>query len=961
MAKLTIDDQEYDVADGNNLLHACLSIGLDLPYFCWHPCMGSVGACRQCAVKQYQDENDERGRVVMACMTPASDGTRISIEDKQAKDFRAGVIELLMTNHPHDCPVCEEGGECHLQDMTEMSGHNTRIYEGAKRTHRNQYLGPFINHEMNRCISCYRCVRYYQDYAGGHDLDAMGAHHHVYFGRHSDGVLESPFAGNLVEVCPTGVFTDKTFSEHYSRKWDLQTSPSICQHCAVGCNITPGERYGTLKRITNRYNSEVNSYFLCDRGRFGYGFVNRSERITQTLTRQKNDDGNKTDTAIQCSSEEGIARLSRALKAQDTIAIGSPRASLESNFALQTAVGKNNFYRGIASSEDQVLEKILSFNQMVGVNPASLQTMETCDAVLIIGEDLTHTAPRTALSLRQTVRQKSRELAEEARIPFWQDAAVRELSQHKKSPLFILNPTHTDLDDIAAGTLFNSPDKIARFGFALAEKIEEKLADSTAGGVVGKFVGKIAEKFTGEKDDLTGSLSPEEMTLCETIAATLSKAKRPLIISGVSLHSTSVVESACAVIQALHKKHNKIIDAHFVVPEANTNGLALLTGNSESQALKNALNRIETGTAKRVVVLENDLYRRVCAEKLDPLLEKIEELIVIDQYWNKSISKADLILPAASFAESDGTLVSSEGRAQRFFATFPVDADKSSACDSWQWINRALSMRWRNFDHLVSECAGSCAELAPIAELAPNAAFRQHGSKVPRMPHRYSGRTAMLANKNVSEPKQKTDDQTALGFTMEGSNVQAPPSLQNTAWAPGWNSNQSVHKFQDEVGGTLPGGSSGKRLFGLAKVQAPSLSPPPLQGSKSGFTSIPLYHIFGSDELSNFSPPIEERIPHPYIALNPEDAEQHNLRQGDGAIITFEGELQRFCLEIIVKSELIPGYIGLPMGMGGLHAGLLNHSISLEKDSTWKRRARSGDANVIATDQTKAQDMGVAP
>ena len=184
MAKIVVDGNEFEVNPKNNLLQECLSLGLDLPYFCWHPCMGSVGACRQCAVKQYRDENDEKGTIVMACMTPASDGARISIADEQAHDMRERVIESLMISHPHDCPVCEEGGECHLQDMTLMSGHNYRRFDKKKVTHHNQYLGPFINHEMNRCITCYRCVRFYDDYAGGNDLSAQASHHHTYFGRH---------------------------------------------------------------------------------------------------------------------------------------------------------------------------------------------------------------------------------------------------------------------------------------------------------------------------------------------------------------------------------------------------------------------------------------------------------------------------------------------------------------------------------------------------------------------------------------------------------------------------------------------------------------------------------------------------------------------------------------------------------------------------------------------------------
>ena len=127
-----------------------------------------------------------------------------------------------MVNHPHDCPVCDEGGECHLQDMTGMNRHVYRRYHGRKRTFHNQDLGPLVNHEMNRCIQCYRCTRFYRDYAGGRDFDALMLRDQVYFGRYQDGVLESEFSGNLVEICPTGVFTDKTLKRHYTRKWDLQ-------------------------------------------------------------------------------------------------------------------------------------------------------------------------------------------------------------------------------------------------------------------------------------------------------------------------------------------------------------------------------------------------------------------------------------------------------------------------------------------------------------------------------------------------------------------------------------------------------------------------------------------------------------------------------------------------------------------------------------------------------------------
>ncbi len=241
-AMIEIDGQRYQVDPKRNLLEVALEQGLDLPYFCWHPELGSVGACRQCAVTQFRDENDTTGRVVMACMTPCSDKTRVSIEHADAAaEMREAVIELLMTNHPHDCPVCEEGGQCHLQDMTLMSGHNYRRYRYTKRTHVNQDLGPFVGHEMNRCISCYRCVRFYREYAGGDDLNVFSSASNVYFGRAESGTLESPFSGNLAEVCPTGVFTDKTYGESYTRKWIWRRRPAsapVVRRAATRCRAS---------------------------------------------------------------------------------------------------------------------------------------------------------------------------------------------------------------------------------------------------------------------------------------------------------------------------------------------------------------------------------------------------------------------------------------------------------------------------------------------------------------------------------------------------------------------------------------------------------------------------------------------------------------------------------------------------------------------------------------------------
>src|SRR5699024_10678676 len=322
MATVYIDGNEHEVEDGKNMLEVCLSLGYDLTYFCWHPALDSVGACRQCAVMNYKDEEDTRGRLTMACMLAANDGTRISISAQRAHDFREGNIESLMINHPHDCPVCDEGGECHLQDMTIMAGHNYRRFRFKKRTHLNQDLGPFLNHEMNRCIQCYRCVRFYNDYAGGKDFGVFASKGNVYFGRSEARTLENEFSGNLVEVCPTGVFTDKTLRRHYTRKWDLSNAPSICHQCGLGCNIISSERYGTIRRVLSRYNGDVNGYFLCDRGRFGYEYTNSEHRIKEP--QKKEDD--EFHALSMVDSKEELKTLTTSGK--KLIGIGSPRASL---------------------------------------------------------------------------------------------------------------------------------------------------------------------------------------------------------------------------------------------------------------------------------------------------------------------------------------------------------------------------------------------------------------------------------------------------------------------------------------------------------------------------------------------------------------------------------------------------------------------------------------------------------
>ena len=896
MATIHVDGKALEVDGADNLLQACLSLGLDIPYFCWHPALGSVGACRQCAVKQFNDENDKRGRIVMSCMTPASDGSWISIDDEEAKVFRASVVEWLMTNHPHDCPVCEEGGHCHLQDMTVMTGHNERRYRFTKRTHQNQQLGPFISHEMNRCIACYRCVRFYKDYAGGTDLGVFGAHDNVYFGRVEDGTLESEFSGNLTEVCPTGVFTDKTHSERYNRKWDMQFSPSICHGCSSGCNISPGERYGELRRIENRFNGSVNQYFLCDRGRFGYGYVNREDRPRQPLLAN----------GAKLSLDEALDKAAELLRGRNIVGIGSPRASLESNFALRELVGAEHFYSGIEAAE---LERIRLVLQVLNDSPLPVPNMrdiEDHDAVFVLGEDLTQTAARMALALRQSVKGKAEDMAEAMRVQPWLDAAVKNIGQHALNPLFIASLAETKLDDIAEECVHAAPDDLARIGFAVAHAL-----DASAPAVEG--------------------LDAEAQALAKRIADALLAAKRPLIIAGTSLGSKALIEAAANIAKAL-KLREKNGSISLIVPEANSLGLAMFGGES----LDAALQAVIDGKADAIVVLENDLYTRTDKAKVDAALNAAKVVIVADHQKTATSDRAHLVLPAASFAEGDGTLVSQEGRAQRFFQVFdPKYLDASILVhEGWRWLHvlRATLLNqpidWTQLDHVTAACASSTPQLARIVDAAPSAAFRIKGMKLAREPLRYSGRTAMRANISVHEPRTSQDVDTAFAFSMEGYSGSVEPRQQVPfAWSPGWNSPQAWNKFQDEVGGHIRAGDPGTRLI---ETRGDSLNwfasvPRAFNPAQGTWQVVPFFHLFGSEETSSKAAPVQERIPAAYVSLAKSEADR--LGVNDGALLSLNVAGTTLRLPLRINEELGAGLVALPAGLAGIPPAIFGKSV----------------------------------
>jgi len=600
--KITIDGKEYEVEAGANLLQTCLDLGLMVPHFCYHEALGPAGSCRLCAA-MVAPGKDKPARLEMTCMVRVADGMVVSIQHPYAQNFRKGVIEYLMLNHPHDCPVCDEGGECMLQDMTVLTEHNHRRNRFPKRTWRNQYLGPLIHHEMNRCITCYRCVRFYRDYALGKDFGVFGSRDRVYFGRVRDGVLESEFAGNLVDVCPTGVFTNKRFREVYARPWDLLTAHSVCIHCGVGCNLLVGGRHKTLRRVKPSPNAEVNKFFICDRGRYGGEFVNSPKRLKKAFVDGK-----------ECSVEEATNRAVSALRevqqkyGPSAIAgVGSARASLEANAALALllkCLGSSNLVYHSSDEEHSAVRLAAHLVLSRELPTPTLSDIENADFVLCIGGDVTGEAPMVDLAIRQVLRKGGR--------------------------LFVLSPRAGKLDEFAHTKMRARPDSIS------------------------EIVGHLMSALTQKDHTLTPELSE--------ILHTLGVSKRPVVVCS-TLHGDPWLVQAAFEFARIANQPARPCSLAYCFEKANSFGVAIARETVQPSSL---LVELEKGNVKALVVLERDLQdlaRSVLG--LEKVLKACEIVVVLDSHQTPTTDLGNIVLPVLPHYLSSGIFVNYEGRAQR--------------------------------------------------------------------------------------------------------------------------------------------------------------------------------------------------------------------------------------------------------------------------------------------------------
>ncbi len=327
MAKLTIDGKSVEVENGTTVIRAAAQAGIDIPHFCWHPGLSVAGNCRMCLV-----EIERIPKLAIACATQITDGMVVHTNSEKAVEARKAILEFILINHPLDCPICDEAGECNLQDYTYDHGPGQSVFTEEKNKKAKRVpLGPNVVYDAERCILCSRCIRVMDEIVKNPTLTFVERGDRVFIDTFPGKELDDPYSMNVIDVCPVGALTNREY-RFKARVWETSSTEGICTGCARGCNINLWVRNNEILRLTPRHNPDVNGYWMCDNGRLNsFKTVNSGTRLNSPLVR-------KDGALEEVGWDEALARAADLLKpfSRDEIAVfGSAYSSVEDNYLLQ--------------------------------------------------------------------------------------------------------------------------------------------------------------------------------------------------------------------------------------------------------------------------------------------------------------------------------------------------------------------------------------------------------------------------------------------------------------------------------------------------------------------------------------------------------------------------------------------------------------------------------------------------
>jgi NADH-quinone oxidoreductase subunit G len=618
---ITINDQQIETQPGQMLIDVADAHNITIPRFCYHKKLSVAANCRMCLV-----DVERAPKPMPACATPANDGMVVRTRSHKAISAQKSTMEFLLINHPLDCPICDQGGECELQDVAMGFGGDVSQYTEQKRVIRDKDIGPLISTDLTRCILCTRCVRFGEEIAGLPELGATGRGEYTEIGTYIEKSVSSELSGNVIDICPVGALTAKP-SRYTSRPWELIQHATVAAHDCVGSSIYVHSRNQQVMRVVPKDNEQINESWISDRDRFSYTALQHESRITSPMLREK---GKLKEIDWETAINLAIEKLQAAANQNGNLAgLISPQCTLEELYLFQKllrGLGTNNIDHRF-KQVDFTLQDKMPVMPWLG---RSIETLQKLDSVLLIGGNLRREQPMLNHRLRKAV------ITNGARV-----SSVSSLS----------GQYNYTLSQDLAGSAEQQLHDLAAIVVAIAKKSKSELSPE---------LGKLLEKVKAKKEH-------------NAIASELVRGEEAAVIVGLQ----AIAHPDFAMIMQLSEAIASMTGASLgYLSESSNSAGACLAG---CLPHRSAAGTVSDQAGENTTEILTSAHKVLLLMGLDPLLDTThpaavntvadnnEFIIAISAFDNDFFDQnADLILPLATFLETSGTFVNVEGLWQPF-------------------------------------------------------------------------------------------------------------------------------------------------------------------------------------------------------------------------------------------------------------------------------------------------------
>ena len=601
MINIEIDGKQIQTENGSTVIEAAHQAGIAIPHFCYHKKLSIAANCRMCLVQV-----EKAPKPLPACATPVTEGMKVFTHSEQAVKAQKGVMEFLLINHPLDCPICDQGGECMLQDMSVGYGGGHSRYHEEKRMVLAKDIGPLVSaEEMSRCINCTRCVRFSAEIAGQMELGQAFRSEHAEIMTFVSGTVDSELSGNMIDLCPVGALTSKPF-RYKARSWELSRRRSVSAHDSLGSGLAVQTKNNRVLRVLPIENEDINECWLSDRDRFAYEGLNTADRLTKPMIKQ---DGKWQEVEWQVALEyaaNGLRHIANGAGAEQIGALATANSTLEELYLLQKLM------RGIGSDNVDFRLRQSDFSgdgkqQGAPWLGMSVADISRADRLLIVGSFLRKDHPLLAARIRRAVR--------------------------KGAQVSIIHSADDDLLMNVAHKAIVAPD-------ALVETLTQ-----------------VSKALTAEKQGQSASGD------AAAIAKSLAGGERVAVLLG----NFAQQHPQAAQLQALAQQISALCNGRFgfLVEGANSVGGHLAQALPGAKGLNAAA---MLATPRKAYVLLNVEPELDCANPQQAVaaMQAADLVVVLSAYKHHATEYADVLLPIAPYTETSGTFVSAEGRVQSF-------------------------------------------------------------------------------------------------------------------------------------------------------------------------------------------------------------------------------------------------------------------------------------------------------